>query len=105
VQSIVGSHNLIASANVAPPPDTITACPHLGPLADNGGPTLTHALLHDSPAIDQGANFLGYATDQRGNGFPRPFGAAADIGAFEWQGGIDDPIFRSGFDNAIAACK
>jgi hypothetical protein len=28
--------------------------PLLGPLANNGGPTLTHALLAASPAIDQG---------------------------------------------------
>ena len=31
-----------------------TANPHLGPLADNGGPTKTHALLSGSPAIDAG---------------------------------------------------
>ncbi|MEM9352151.1 MAG: choice-of-anchor Q domain-containing protein [Planctomycetota bacterium] len=29
--------------------------PKLGPLADNGGPTLTHALLPGSPALDAGA--------------------------------------------------
>jgi hypothetical protein len=28
--------------------------PQLGPLADNGGPTLTHALLPGSPALDAG---------------------------------------------------
>jgi hypothetical protein len=28
--------------------------PRLGPLQDNGGPTKTHALLGDSPAIDAG---------------------------------------------------
>ena len=28
--------------------------PLLGPLADNGGPTLTHALLPGSPAINAG---------------------------------------------------
>ena len=28
--------------------------PRLGPLADNGGPTMTHALLPGSPAIDAG---------------------------------------------------
>jgi hypothetical protein len=32
----------------------ITATPQLGPLADNGGPTRTHALLTGSPAIDAG---------------------------------------------------
>ncbi len=39
--------------------------PLLGPLADNGGPTMTHALLPGSPAIDHGSSG-GLATDQRG---------------------------------------
>jgi hypothetical protein len=56
--------------------------PKLGPLADNGGPTLTIALLPGSPAIDAGNTSLAPATDQRG--FPRPAGLAADIGAFEY---------------------
>ncbi len=46
--------------------------PMLGPLADNGGPTLTHALLPDSPAIDAGSNQhaqdAGLTQDQRGVG-------------------------------------
>ena len=33
-------------------PGSTMADPLLGPLADNGGPTLTHALLAGSPAID-----------------------------------------------------
>ena len=56
--------------------------PKLGSLADNGGPTLTHALLAGSPAIDKG-NPFGATTDQRG--VARPQGAASDIGAFESQ--------------------
>ena len=32
--------------------------PLLGPLQDNGGPTLTHALLEGSPAIDAGERHL-----------------------------------------------
>jgi hypothetical protein len=56
--------------------------PKLGPLADNGGPTLTMGLLPGSPAIDAGNTSLAPATDQRG--FPRPAGLAADIGAFEY---------------------
>jgi hypothetical protein len=59
--------------------------PLLGPLADNGGPTLTHALLSGSPAIDAGNN--AYATDwgQRGPGYPRIVNGIIDIGAFEVQ--------------------
>jgi CSLREA domain-containing protein len=52
----------------------------LGPLADNGGGTFTHALLAGSPAIDRGSGCA--ATDQRG--VPRPQGAACDIGAYEY---------------------
>jgi hypothetical protein len=55
----------------------------LGPLAANGGPTKTHALLPGSPAIDAGANPTGLAFDQRGSGFPRTVGAGTDIGAYE----------------------
>ncbi len=54
----------------------------LGTLQDNGGPTLTHFLLFDSPAIDKGNNGV-VTTDQRGTGFPRVSGPAADIGAVE----------------------
>jgi len=51
--------------------------PHLGLLADNGGPTETIALLKGSPAIDAGSNALAVdpqgnplTTDQRGTSFP-----------------------------------
>lgn len=53
----------------------------LGPLQDNGGPTMTHALLPGSPALDAGNSQSFAAVDQRG--FPRPFGSAPDIGAYE----------------------
>jgi hypothetical protein len=57
----------------------------LGALADNGGPTQTHALLPGSAAIDKGGDGgTGcLAVDQRG--IARPQGAACDIGAFELQ--------------------
>jgi hypothetical protein len=54
--------------------------PMLDPLADNGGPTKTHALLEGSPAIDRGNSF-GATIDQRG--VARPQGTASDIGSFE----------------------
>jgi hypothetical protein len=59
--------------------------PLLAPLADNGGPTRTHALLPGSPAISAGSNPANLTTDQRGAGFPRVYESAADIGAFEVQ--------------------
>jgi hypothetical protein len=71
--------------------------PLLGPLANNGGRTMTHALLTGSPAIDRGnpaaAAGVGGTPlyDQRGSPFTRVFngdgasGAQIDIGAFEMQ--------------------
>ncbi len=53
----------------------------LGVLADNGGPTLTHALLAGSPAIDSANAAVCPATDQRG--VIRPQGAGCDVGAYE----------------------
>lgn len=62
----------------------------LGPLAENGGPALTHALLPGSPAIDAGdpafdtSSFVPpLTTDQRGTGFPRIIRDQIDIGAYE----------------------
>jgi hypothetical protein len=61
----------------------IIADPKLGPLADNGGPTRTHAPLKDSPAVD-GATFgCPVADDQRH--IARPQGTACDIGAVEFS--------------------
>ena len=59
-------------------------------LADNGGPTLTHALVpgglavnagDNSKAVDADGNPLDY--DQRGEGFARIVDGTVDIGAFE----------------------
>jgi hypothetical protein len=63
---------------------------NLGPLADNGGPTETHALLPGSVAIDRipevdcvDADGQRLTTDQRG--VARPQGNACDVGAFELE--------------------
>ncbi|MFN8472311.1 MAG: right-handed parallel beta-helix repeat-containing protein [Anaerolineae bacterium] len=61
----------------------------LGPLKNNGGPTLTRQPLTGSPAIDAGVNDGAPAVDQRGA--PRPMDgnndatATVDIGAVEVQ--------------------
>ncbi|MCC6327391.1 MAG: PxKF domain-containing protein [Acidobacteria bacterium] len=86
--------------------DQVNADPLLAPLANNGGPTKTHALCAaagfpigcagESPALAKGKNALTpLPTDQRGTGFPRtvinpfitpaPGGDHTDIGAFEVQ--------------------
>lgn len=64
----------------------------LEPLADNGGPTPTHALQAGSLAVDRGSSF-GLTVDQRGLPRPSDFGSisnseggdGSDIGAFELQ--------------------
>jgi hypothetical protein len=68
--------------------------PLLGPLANNGGPTLTHALLGGSPALNTGSNPLAWAFDQRGTPFARSSGVT-DIGAFEVQGAPPPPPVTS----------
>jgi CSLREA domain-containing protein len=61
--------------------------PFLGPLADNGGPTLTHAPIRYSPAIDAGDPACA-GTDQRGVLRPLEGGSGStrcDIGALEYS--------------------
>jgi hypothetical protein len=76
---------LIASSSLADDescgPDFYSSSILLGPLADNGGPTLTMALLDGSAAIDAGDDAVCPATDQRG--VARPQGAHCDVGAYE----------------------
>jgi len=57
--------------------------PNLGVLQNNGGPTLTRALLPGSPATDAGTAAGAPATDQRG--FNRNVNLAVDIGSYEYQ--------------------
>ncbi|HEU4712969.1 MAG TPA: choice-of-anchor Q domain-containing protein [Pyrinomonadaceae bacterium] len=75
--------------------------PHLGPLADNGGPSLTHALLSNSTALDAGSNALAknpdtqLETDQRGaariaDSLDPDSLAVVDIGAFEFHQTLED---------------
>jgi CSLREA domain-containing protein len=86
-------YNLIANTtgctlSGATSDDLVGVSAVLGALNNNGGPTLTHALLAGSPGIDDG-NPAGCAddsgalllTDQRG--FAR--NGACDIGAFEYN--------------------
>jgi Ca2+-binding RTX toxin-like protein len=73
------------------PNDIIPAVPLnkiLAPLANNSGPTLTHALLRGSPAVDAvESGCPPPSTDQRGVGRPQDGDgdslALCDIGAFE----------------------
>lgn len=62
----LGSYNLIQTNTGFGGGILTSADPRLGPLARNGGPTLTHALLYGSPAINAGDNTDLPPTDQRG---------------------------------------
>jgi len=66
----------------------------LGPLAANGGPTDTQAVLPGSLALDAGAGCA--AVDQRG--VSRPRGSACDIGAYE----LAPPLAETGSASNVA---
>ena len=68
----------------------------LGPLQDNGGPTLTHQPGPNAPPVNAGdPNFVPPPDfDQRGPGFPRVIGDTIDIGAVERN---PEPVQAQGF--------
>ena len=81
------------SSDIVPVGDRMNGDPQLDALADNGGPTLTHALREGSVGIDGGVNtvttILGTMdtcpdVDQRN--LPRPVNERCDVGAYEHQG-------------------
>jgi predicted outer membrane repeat protein len=82
------------NCNLDQPSDRPQTDVFLGPLADNGGPTKTHALLANSNAIDGGNDSVCAddpinGIDQRGE--ERPSGAHCDIGAFEFDSPTPTP--------------
>lgn len=90
-RTITGSGNIVGDSTGGGIVD-----PLLGPLADNGGPTLTHALLPSSPALDAGDSSampgMGGVPefDQRGMPYDRVAdgtggGPRIDMGAYEAQ--------------------
>jgi|GEM_PF-1831257 len=103
-------HNIAGdgTCSLTGPGDMNSTNPLLGPLANNGGNTSTHALLAGSPAIDAipltdctdtaGAPII---TDQRG--VFRPQGARCDTGSYEIvpSGGPDRYNDRQSFLTAL----
>lgn len=107
--NLFGSDSVTTSSSIsgfAPGPTDLTATSDgthptpfgdiCGFLANNGGPTLTRALVAGSPAIDAGDP--GFTPppdhDQRGPGFARVVGTAVDIGAYEY----DPRLFADRFE-------
>ena len=83
------------TCNLDGPTDLPGVDPMLGPLQNNGGPTMTHALLPGSLAIDHipvvdctRPPGVPLTTDQRG--VLRPQGPECDVGAFEVEVGSAD---------------
>lgn len=86
-------YNLVGSSCDATQPHDLTGAAGLSALANNGGPTMTVALIPGGPAIDAGnpagcqgntgSGLVALSTDQRG--YLRTWGAHCDIGAFEAQ--------------------
>jgi hypothetical protein len=105
--TIEGSDNLVRafSSDVTLPTsqgNISGACPLLGPLRDNGGESLTHALHSGSPSIGVGNNttddpitHTSAAYDQRGINYARSVDDLVDIGAYQRQ---HDNLFDTGFE-------
>ncbi|MHC4880085.1 MAG: choice-of-anchor Q domain-containing protein [Planctomycetota bacterium] len=90
-------YNLLGAFLVAQMPgDVVTSDPMLDVLADNGGPTQTHALQPGSPAIDNADPMSPLILDQRGLLRPRDFDGDGsdepDMGAFE----VNPPTLSGG---------
>ena len=95
--TLAGADDLIVASDLGVPDGTLGVDPLLLPLANNGGPTATHALAPDSPAIDAGDNASSLPFDQRGEGYLRVSGLASDIGAFEYQQSFAVPTVAKNF--------
>lgn len=84
---VSNGYNMLSNPNGGPAlggdsaSNLLGVTPLLGPLADNGGPTQTRALLACSPGINAGATTGGGSFDQRGQARLR--NGARDIGAYE----------------------
>jgi CSLREA domain-containing protein len=84
------------------PGDRVDTDAMLAAIDDNGGDTLTHALLPGSPAIDRALTFACIAgpvgsVDQRGR--TRQPGPACDVGAHEQGATVDTRLFADGLES------
>ena len=85
--------------------------PLLGPLQDNGGPTVgspgasvvlyTEAIGRGSLALGKGVAAGAPSVDARGFARPDVAGEAVDVGAYEFQAGAPNVVFYVGTDNSL----
>jgi hypothetical protein len=78
---------------------TIVDDPQLDPLANNGGPTMTHAIAPSSPAKNAATGSCPSA-DQRGEA--RPHGPSCDLGAYEFTTGGPPATDTPSMDGSIS---
>ncbi|MGL6076032.1 MAG: beta strand repeat-containing protein [Fimbriiglobus sp.] len=103
VSTVVISNTAGLTTTATSDPTTIfVGSPSLDALANNGGPTQTHALQAGGLPIDKGVNPDALTTDQRGTGFNRLTGTAVDIGAFEF-GSVGNKVPVAVNDSATTA--
>ncbi len=98
-----GTNNIVGQDDGSGGRELIDIDTVLGPLAFNGGPTLTHALLATSPAINAGSS--SETNDQRGAPFARDDGGGVDIGAYERQtvATLPSPLVVTTLDDELDA--
>jgi hypothetical protein len=99
--NFIADYNLVKTletATLTGPGNLIGADPQLLPLADNGGPTLTHSMAMTSPALDSGdPAFTGPPQfDQRGAPFARVSSGRIDRGALELARAVDGDFDNDG---------
>src|SRR5205823_4757351 len=77
----------------------------LGPLQNNGGPTLTRLPAGGGPLVNAGdpAVATDPPNDQRGSGFPRVSGGRADVGAAELAAAADLQVTLTDNVNVVRA--
>ena len=96
--AVTGADNLVMASMANVPEGTLVGVePRLGSLALRGARTWNHAPKGFSVVIDRGNTAGGGDFDQRGEGYARIVGAAADIGSIE----LDDLIFAHDFELPI----
>jgi hypothetical protein len=82
---------IVDAAGCITDPAVTVGDPLLGALANNGGPTKTHAILANSPAIDALATCAPAVTEDQRH-VARPQGAGCDVGAYEFTEYLKTPI-------------